>query len=46
MRLSLTAKVTDDKGVVQRVSPVEDPSSYQRLLAGLDKAVFLEKEGL
>jgi hypothetical protein len=46
VRLSLTARVTDDKGVVQRVSPVEDPSSYQRLLAGLDKAVFLEKEGL
>jgi hypothetical protein len=46
VRLSLTVRVTDDKGVVRRVSPVEDPSSYQRLLADLDKAVFLEKEGL
>jgi hypothetical protein len=46
VRLSLTARVTDDKGVVRRVCPVEDPASYQKLLAGLDKAVFLEKEGL
>ncbi|HSD29033.1 MAG TPA: hypothetical protein VLL75_17165 [Vicinamibacteria bacterium] len=46
VRLSLTARVTDDKGVVQRVNPVDDPASYQRLLASLDKALFLEKEGL
>jgi len=46
VRISFVAKVTDKKGNVQRVSPVEDPLPYQRLLAGLDKAVFLEKEGL
>jgi hypothetical protein len=46
VRVSLVAKVTDKKGNVQRVSPVDDPLPYQRLLAGLDKAVFLEKEGL
>jgi len=28
------------------VTPVEDPLAYQRLLDGLDKAVFFEKEGL
>lgn len=46
VRLSLVAKVTDEKGNVQTVSPVDDPLAYQRLLAGLDKALFLEKEGL
>jgi hypothetical protein len=46
VRLSLTARVTDDKGGVRRVSRVEDPACYQRLLAGLDRAVFLEREGL
>ncbi len=46
VRVSLVAKVTDKKGNVQRVSPVDDPLAYQRLLAGLDRAVFLEKEGL
>jgi hypothetical protein len=46
VRISLVSKVTDGKGNVQRVSPVDDPLAYQRLLAGLDKAVFLEKEGL
>jgi hypothetical protein len=46
VRVSLVAKVTDEKGRIRRVSPVEDPLAYQRLLAGLDKAVFLEKEGL
>jgi len=34
------------KGEVLSVSPIDDPLAYQRLLAGLDKAVFLEKEGL
>jgi hypothetical protein len=46
VRISLVAKVTDGKGVVRRVSAVDDPHPYQRLLAGLDKAVFLEEEGL
>lgn len=46
VRISLVSKVTDGKGSVRRVSPVEDPLAYQRLLTGLDKAVFLEKEGL
>ncbi len=46
VRVSLVAKVTDKEGNVQSVSPVDDPLPYQRLLAGLDKAVFLEREGL
>jgi hypothetical protein len=46
VRISLVVKVTNKEGDVQRVSPVADPLPYQRLLAGLDKAVFLEKEGL
>jgi len=28
------------------VSPVDDPLAYQKLLAGLDKAVYLQREGL
>jgi hypothetical protein len=28
------------------VQPVDDLNTYQSLLAGLDKAVFLEREGL
>ena len=46
VRISLVSKVTGRKGEVLSVSPVDDPLAYQRLLAGLDKAVFLEKEGL
>lgn len=46
VRISLVSRVTGKNGEVLRVSPVEDPLAYQRLLAGLDKAVFLEHEGL
>ena len=46
VRISLVSKVTGRKGEVLSVSPIDDPLAYQRLLAGLDKAVFLEKEGL
>lgn len=46
VRISMVAKVRDDKGAVLRVTPVEDPLAYQRILAGLDKAVYLQKEGL
>lgn len=46
VRISLVSKVTGKNGEVLRVSPVDDPLAYQRLLAGLDKAVFLEHEGL
>ena len=46
VRISLVSRVTGKNGEVLRVSPVEDPLAYQRLLAGLDKAVFLEEEGL
>ncbi len=46
VRISMVAKVRDDKGAVRRVTPVDDPAAYQRLLAGLDKAVYLQKEGL
>ena len=46
VRISLVSRVTGKGGEVLRVVPVDDPLAYQRLLAGLDKAVFLEKEGL
>jgi hypothetical protein len=46
VRVSMVTKVRDDKGAVRRVSPVDDPLAYQRILAGLDKAVYLQKEGL
>ncbi len=46
VRISLVTKVTAKNGTVQSVTPVEDPLAYQRLLDGLDKAVFFEKEGL
>jgi hypothetical protein len=46
VRISMVAKVRDGKGNVCRVRPVDDPDVYRRILAGLDKAVFLEKEGL
>jgi hypothetical protein len=46
VRISLVSKVTGKSGEVLSVTPVDDPVAYQRLLAGLDKAVFLEKEGL
>ena len=46
VRISLVSRVTGKNGEVLRVRPVGDPLAYQRLLAGLDKAVFLEHEGL
>lgn len=46
VRISLVSKVTGKRGEVLSVRPVDDPLAYQRLLAGLDKAVFLETEGL
>jgi hypothetical protein len=46
VRISMVAKVRDDKGAIRRVQPIDDPLAYQRILAGLDKAVFLQKEGL
>jgi len=46
VRISLVSKVTAKNGEVVSVRPVDDPLAYQRLLAGLDKAVFLETEGL
>jgi hypothetical protein len=46
VRITMVAKVRDGKGNVCSVRPVDDPLAYQRIFAGLDKAVFLEKEGL
>ena len=46
VRISLVSRVTGKGGEVLRVMPVDDPLAYQRLLAGLDKAVFLEHQGL
>jgi hypothetical protein len=46
VRISLVSKVTDKEGRVQGVTPVEDALVYQGLLARLDKAVYLQREGL
>jgi hypothetical protein len=45
-RLVELYEVTDKKGEVLRVEPVQSPLAYQALLARLDKAVYLQKEGL
>jgi hypothetical protein len=45
VRISLVAKVTEEKGAVRSVSPVLDPVAYQALLARLDKALYLQREG-
>jgi hypothetical protein len=46
VRISLVSKVTDKEGRVQSVTPIEDALAYQGLLARLDKAVYLQQEGL
>ena len=46
VRISLVSKVTGKNGEIRSVSPVGDPLVYQRLLSALDKAVFLETQGL
>jgi hypothetical protein len=46
VRISLVSRIIDKEGAVKSVHPVDDPNTYQSLLAGLDKAVFLEREGL
>jgi hypothetical protein len=45
-RVSLVARVTDAEGKVRRVEAIADPLAYQSLLGRLDKAVYLEGEGL
>jgi hypothetical protein len=46
VRLSLVSKVTERNGTVKSVRPVDEPLAYQALLARLDKAIYLQKEGL
>ena len=46
VRVSLVARVTEKNGTVRSVRPVDDPQAYQALLARLDKAVYLQREGL
>jgi hypothetical protein len=46
VRISLVSRVTEKNGTVRSVNPVRDPLAYQALLARLDKAVYLQKEGL
>ena len=46
VRISLVSRVTDKQGRVQGVTPVEDGLVYQGLLARLDKALYLQREGL
>jgi ketosteroid isomerase-like protein len=45
-RVSLVARVTDADGKVRRVEALTDPLAYQSLLGRLDRAVYLEREGL
>ena len=45
-RVSLVARVTDGEGKVRSVQAIADPLAYQGLLSQLDKAVYLEREGL
>ena len=46
VRVSMVAKVRDDKGATRRVTTIDDPLAYQKILGALDKAVYLQKEGL
>ena len=46
VRISLVSKVTERNGNVRSVMPIDDLLAYQALLARLDKAVYLQKEGL
>ena len=46
VRISLVSRTTDRDGRVQSVTPVGDATVYQGLLARLDKAVYLQREGL
>jgi hypothetical protein len=46
VRISLVSRTTDKDGRVQRVTPVDDAAVYQGLLARLDRAVYLQREGL
>ena len=46
VRISLVSKVTDKDGAVRSVRPIDDPLAYQGLLTRLDKAVYLQREGL
>jgi hypothetical protein len=46
VRFSLVARVTDKDGRVRSVRPVDDAEPYQVLLARVDKAIFLQREGL
>lgn len=45
-RVSLVSRVADAEGNVRRVEAIADPLAYQSLLARLDKAIYLEREGL
>jgi len=46
VRINLVSKVTGKNGSMRSVTPVDEPSAYQALLARLDKSVYLQKEGL
>ncbi len=46
VRVSLVSRVTDSQGRLRSVTPIEDAAVYQGLLARLDRAVYLQKEGL
>jgi hypothetical protein len=46
VRISLVSRVIDEKGTLRGVMPIDDPLAYQSLLVRLDKAVYLQREGL
>lgn len=46
VRANFQAKILDNKGDVVEVFPVQDGKFYQDFFAKVDKAIFLQKQGL
>lgn len=46
VRANFQAKILDNKGDVVEVYPVQDGKFYQDFFAKVDKAIFLQKQGL
>lgn len=46
VRIGLVSRVSDKDGATLSVRPIDDPGVYRSLLARLDKAVYLQQEGL
>jgi len=46
VRVNFQCKILDDHGAILQVQTIEDAASYQRFHAGVDKGIFLQKEGV